>query len=213
MSHSDTPENGQDESIINFDAAQNVSDVDGAIGATAAEETGDDEATRVAQAMEALSQENADLKDKLMRAVAEQENLRRRFEREKEDLVKFAGANFAKQLLGAIDNMERAIASVPPEAREEDGIMASLLTGVEATARELVNAFEKSGIERLDPIDERFDPNKHEVMFEVEGTGKAPGTIVQILQSGFVMNGRLLRPARVGVAKGEAGGASLNTEV
>lgn len=174
------------------------------------------EEARIAAAMEALAEENASLKDQLMRAVAEQENLRRRFDREKDDLRKFAGANFAKELLGVIDNMERALQSVPEDAREADGLVGSLLAGVEATGRELQSAFQRAGIERIDPLDEKFDPNMHEVMFEVENTGKPPGTVVQILQSGFVMHGRLLRPARVGVAKGSGGGdatgAQLDTE-
>jgi molecular chaperone GrpE len=145
--------------------------------------------------------EAADFKDKALRAMAEVENIRRRAQRERDDAVKYAATNIARDLLSTADNLRRALASVN-EAQLADEGMKSLVTGVAATERELLAAFEKNGIRRLDPKGERFDHNFHQAIFEVENTGKPAGTVVEVLQPGYVLHDRLLRPAMVGVAKG-----------
>ena len=151
----------------------------------------------------AAEAEAVEFKDKALRAMAEVENIRRRAQREREDAVKYAATSIARDLLSTADNLRRALASVN-EAQIADESTKSLLTGVAATERELLSAFEKNGIKRLDPKGERFDHNFHQAIFEVENTGKPAGTIVEVLQPGYVLHDRLLRPAMVGVAKGGA---------
>ena len=148
-----------------------------------------------------LEAEIVRLKDQLLRALAEQENLRRRAEREKEDARRFAASNFAKDLLSSADNLRRALETLRDDQVKDDATR-NLLTGVAATERELLAAFEKNGIRRIDPSGEKFDHNYHQAIFEVEHSGKPAGTVVQVLQPGYVLNDRLLRAAMVGVAKG-----------
>jgi molecular chaperone GrpE len=145
--------------------------------------------------------EIAKLKDQLLRALAEQENIRRRGQRERDDAVKYAAQRVAGDLLSVADNLRRALDSAPAAP---DEVTRNLLAGVAATERELIAAFEKHGIRRIDPLGEKFDHNLHQAMFELEATGKPAGTIVQVLQSGYVLQDRLLRAAMVGVAKGNA---------
>ncbi len=152
---------------------------------------------------EALAREVAGLKDQLLRAVAETENVRRRAQREREDTAKYAVASFAKELTAVADNLRRALEAVPAEARQTDELLNSLIVGVEATERQLAAAFERAGIARVEPLGEPFDPNFHQVMFEIANTGKPAGTVVQVLQAGYTIHGRLLREAMVGVAKRE----------
>jgi molecular chaperone GrpE len=142
------------------------------------------------------------LKDQLLRALAETENTRRRAERDREEASKYAVANFARDVLNVADNLRRAIDSVPADARAGNTALGTLIEGVELTDRQLQSMLEKYGITRVAPLDQPFDPNFHQAMFEVPGTGKPSGTVVQVLQEGFVIHGRLLRPALVGVAKG-----------
>lgn len=139
-------------------------------------------------------------RDKLLRALAETENMRKRAQREREDAGKYAASAFAKDMLNVADNLRRALAAVPPEG-EHDEMTRNLLAGVAATERELLAALERHGIKRLDPLGERFDHNFHQAMFEVDNTGQPAGTIVQVLQPGYMIHDRLLRPAMVGVAK------------
>src|SRR5437870_2058615 len=155
----------------------------------------------IEERLAAAEAQAAEFKDKALRAMAEVENIRRRAQREREDAVKYAATNIARDLLSTADNLRRAIASVS-EAQLADETTKSLLTGVAATERELLAAFEKNGIKRLDPKGERFDHNFHQAIFEVENTGKPAGTVVEVLQPGYVLHDRLLRPAMVGVAKG-----------
>jgi molecular chaperone GrpE len=152
--------------------------------------------------LEALKEENADLKDRLLRAAAEMENLRRRTERDKSDTARFAVSNFARDTLTIADNIARAIAHVPEDAAKEDPALQSFLDGIKVTERELMNVMERHGIARLDPKGERFDPNKHQAMFEVDDKDVAEGTIVEVVQAGYVIADRILRPAMVGIAKG-----------
>jgi molecular chaperone GrpE len=179
-------------------------EVEGVAGAAAEGEAGN--AAALAEALDriaALEAEAAKLKDQALRAMAETENIRRRSEREREDTAKFAISSFAKSLLDAADNLRRAIDVVPAEAVEKDQALATLMDGVAATERQLLAAFERNGVTRIEPVGEMFDPNFHQAMFELPGTGKPAGTIVQVIQPGYVLQGRLLRPAMVGLAKGE----------
>jgi molecular chaperone GrpE len=148
----------------------------------------------------ALETELAEAKDRMLRALAETENVRRRAQREREDALKYAVAGFAKDLLSAADNLRRALDSLP-EAEAKDERTKSLLQGVAATERELLSVFERHGLRRIDPKGERFDHNYHQAVFEVEKTDQPAGTVIEVLQPGYVLHDRLLRPAMVGVAK------------
>ncbi len=149
-----------------------------------------------------LEAEVADLKDQVLRAAAEVENTRRRAQRDREDASKYAVASMARDLLAVADNLRRALEAVPTEGRERDEMLKSLIIGVEATERQLLGAFEHAGVKKIEAMGAAFDPNYHQVMFEIENTGKAAGTIVQVLQPGYTIRDRLLREAMVGVAKG-----------
>jgi molecular chaperone GrpE len=149
----------------------------------------------------ALEAELADTRDRLLRALAETENTRRRFQREREDTQKYAVSGFAKDLLSAADNLRRALAAVH-EAEIADPRTKSLIDGVAATERELLAAFERHGLMRIDPKGEAFDHNFHQAIFEAERPDTPAGTVVEVLQPGYVLHDRLLRPAMVGVAKG-----------
>lgn len=150
-----------------------------------------------------LETQVAELKDQLLRTLAEMENLRRRTEREVADTRSYAIAGFARDVLSVGDNLARALSALPAEAREgaSPGILA-LVEGVELTERELLKAMEKHGVRKIDPAGEKFDPNFHQAMFEVPNTEVPNGTVVQVMQSGFVIGERVLRPALVGVARG-----------
>jgi molecular chaperone GrpE len=150
-----------------------------------------------------LETELADVQDKLLRALAETENTRRRAQRERADAEKYGIGRFAEGLLSVADNLRRALDSLP-EGEVKDDRTRSLLEGVAATERELLAAFERHGLKRIDPKGERFDHNFHQAVFEIENTGRPAGTIVEVLQPGYVLHDRLLRPAMVGVAKGGA---------
>jgi len=148
-----------------------------------------------------LEAELAEYKDRLLRALAETENVRRRAQREREDASKYAIAGFAKNLLSAADNLRRALESLP-ESEAKDERTRSLLAGVAATERELLGVFERYGIKRIDPRGEAFDHNFHQAIFEAERPDQPSGSVVEVLQPGYVLHDRLLRPAMVGVAKG-----------
>jgi molecular chaperone GrpE len=151
----------------------------------------------------ALQAENADLKDRLLRAMAEVENVRRRGEREKAEATLYAATNFARDLLSVADNLGRALEALPAEAREKaDDAVKTLLEGVDLTHRELKNVFERYNIRQVKAKGEKFDPNVHQAMFEVPDPSVPAGTVVQVVQNGFTIGDRVLRPALVGVAKG-----------
>lgn len=150
----------------------------------------------------ALKEEAAALKDRLLRTAAEMDNLRKRAEREKAEATLYAASNFARDLLGVADSMERALAAVPPGEREAASeSLKNMLTGIELTDRELLNVFQRHNIRRLDAVGQKFDPHYHQAMFEVPTADYPPGTVVQEIQKGFVVGERVLRPAMVGVAK------------
>lgn len=159
-----------------------------------------------------LEAQVAELKDQLLRAMAETENTRRRAQRDREDASKYAVSSFAKELVVVADNLRRALEAAPVESRENDDVVKNLVVGVEATERQLLSAFDRSGIVRLDPMGAVFDPNFHQVMFEIENTGQAAGTVIQVLQPGYTIHGRLLREAMVGVAKGDAVPGHVDTK-
>lgn len=152
-----------------------------------------------------LEDQLARAKDQMMRALADAENTRKRAIRDKEDIAKYAISGFAKDLLDFADNFGRALQSLPTELKEEDERIGSIIDGIETMEKELFRVFDKHGIEKLEPQDELFNPNFHEVMFEVPGTGKPAGTVIQIIEPGYTLRDRLIRPARVGVAKDDGG--------
>lgn len=155
-----------------------------------------------AEATAAFQAEIAALKDQLLRALAETENLRRRSQREREDALKYAAVPFMRDLIGVVDNLRRAMDSVAPEALEADEHLKTLMDGLEMTEKELATVFERHHIVKIDPLGERLDPHSHEAMFEVPDPETPSGTVVQVLQAGYRLHDRLLRPAQVGVAKG-----------
>jgi molecular chaperone GrpE len=158
-----------------------------------------------ADPVEALAKEAADARDRWMRALAEMENLRRRTEREVADARAYGIANFARDILAVADNMDRALKALDDELREKaDAAVKGLLDGVELTERELHKVLEKHGVKKLEPAGEKFDPNFHQAMYEVPDPSVPAGTVVQVVQAGYTIGDRVLRPALVGVAKGGA---------
>lgn len=171
--------------------------------AAASEAAAPTDEAKVAALVEALSKESAEYKDKLLRTLAEMENVRRRADREIADSRAYGISNFARDVLGVADNLARTLAAVGPELREKaDAALKGVLEGVELTERELQKALEKHGVKRLDPLGQRFDPNVHQAMFEIPDPGQPAGTVAQVMQSGYTIGERVLRPALVGVTKG-----------
>ncbi len=151
----------------------------------------------------ALEREHAEMKDRLLRTLAEMENLRRRTEREVTDARLYGVASFARDVLVVADNMRRALDALPPEARADtEAGIKSLVDGVELTERELLKALEKNGVRQFTPQGEKFDPNVHQAMYEVPDASVPAGSIVQVVQPGYMIGERVLRPALVGVSKG-----------
>ena len=150
----------------------------------------------------ALKEEAGKLKDQLLRTLAEMDNLRKRMEREKAEATLYAASNFARDILSVSDNMDRALATAEADhLKEATEPVKNLVAGVEMTRRELLNVFERHGIKRVDPMGEKFDPHFHQAVYEVPTNEQPPGTVVQVLQAGFKIGDRVLRPAMVGVAK------------
>src|SRR5262245_27263049 len=154
-------------------------------------------------ALMAAQQQAAEYKDQLLRTMAEAENSRRRMQRDRDEALKHAPAVIAKDILTVADNLRRAIERIPQEALAYDEALANLATGVEMTERLLLQAFEKHNIRQINPLGERFDSNFHQAMFEMPGTGQPAGTVVQVMEPGYLIHDRLLRPALVGVAKAD----------
>jgi molecular chaperone GrpE len=159
------------------------------------------------QELAAARQEAAQLKDQLLRALAEAENVRRRAQREREDAAKYAITNFARDVLQVSDNLHRALEAIPAAALAGDEALKNLHEGVSATERQLDAALERQQVKRIWPMGEKFDANLHQAMFEVQTADQAPGTVVQVMQAGYLIHDRLLRPALVGVARQPAGDA------
>ncbi len=140
--------------------------------------------------------------EKLLRTMADMENQRRRFEKEKQEAFEFGGFNFAAESLSLIDNIDRAVSSFKnDESLKNNKDLDKVIDGIEIVKKDLISIFKKNGIESIECIDKKFDPNFHQAMLEVENSTKDPGTVVQEIQKGYMMKGRLLRPSLVGVAK------------
>lgn len=185
-----------------FKAQQKAAEQEQKQAAAAVESAANAELTdKLAKLEAALAQSN----DQLLRTVAEMDNLRKRSVREREDAGKYAVTGFAKDLLEVADTFQRALQSIPADLREDERIN-SLVQGIEFTEKSLLSCFEKNGIRKIEPLDELFNPNFHEVMFEAPVPGKPAGMIIQLIEPGYVINDRLLRPARVGVAKASQDG-------
>ncbi len=161
--------------------------------------------------------EVARLKEELLRALAEAENIRKRAERDRYDISQYAIKEFGYALLSVADNLRRALEVVPQDAREGVGEnVKNLLVGVEVTERELLTVFEKFKIKKLEPLGQKFNPNFHQAIAEIPGTGRPAGTVIDVAQAGYTIADRLLRPAMVTVAKGDGGGdagSSVDTKV
>jgi molecular chaperone GrpE len=150
-----------------------------------------------------LEREHTETKDRLLRALAEMENLRKRTEREVADSRLYSVTSFARDLLVVADNMRRALDAVTPELRESaESSVKSLIEGVELTERELLKALEKNNVRQFSPQGEKFDPNVHQAMFEIPDATVPAGSVVQVVQPGYMLGDRVLRPALVGVSKG-----------
>jgi molecular chaperone GrpE len=146
--------------------------------------------------------EAADYRDRLLRTLAEMENLRKRTEREVADARVYGIASFARDVLAVADNIHRALGTVGPELRAQgDAQVTALIEGVELTERELLKALEKSGVTKFSPQGEKFDPNLHQAMFELETAEGPPGYVAQVIQAGYMIGDRVLRPAMVAVSK------------
>ncbi len=165
----------------------------------------------------AAEAEIVELKDRLLRAMAETENVRRRAERDRAETAKYGIASFARDLLSVADNLRRAISIVPEDRRDGDETLASLVEGVKVTERELLGVLERYGIRPIDPMGEKFDHNWHQAVMQLDEPSSPPGTVVQVMQIGYAIQDRLLRPAMVAVAmgekKGDEEGQSVDTTV
>jgi molecular chaperone GrpE len=150
-----------------------------------------------------LDRELAETKDRLLRTLADMDNMRKRTEREVADARVYGISNFARDILGVADNMHRAMAALDDELRAKaDEPTKVLLEGVELTERELMNVLEKHGVKRIEPLGQKFDPNRHQAMYEIEDASVPAGTVIQVMQAGYLIGDRMLRPALVAVAKG-----------
>lgn len=153
--------------------------------------------------VEALKSENAELRDRYLRLAAEMDNLRRRTEREVKDAKSYSVAGFARDMLAVSDNLRRAIDTIPSDVREAaDAGLSTLIEGVEMTERSMLSTLERHGVRKLEPVGQKFDPNFHQAMFEIPNTEVPNNTVVQVVQDGYSIGERILRPAMVGVAKG-----------
>jgi molecular chaperone GrpE len=166
------------------------------------------------EALVRLLKENEELKDRALRVAAEMENLRRRTARDVHDARAYAVANFARDMLSVSDNLRRALDAIPAEAKAAgDAGFKALIDGVEITERAMLSALERHGVKKLDPEGEKFDPNFHQAMFEVPNPDVPANTVVQVVQPGYSIGERVLRPAMVGVAKGGPKFAAAETPV
>ncbi len=164
-----------------------------------------EEAKVETEVVEALAAENAELKDRLLRLAAEMENVRKRMAREIDDTRSYAITKFARDMLTATDSLSRALIVLPPETRENaDGPLKSLIDGIELTEREMQRLLAVHGVKPIEAEGQKFDPHKHQAMFEVPDPTRPEGTVVQVVQTGYAIGDRVLRPAMVGVAKGGA---------
>jgi molecular chaperone GrpE len=163
--------------------------------------------------VEALTKEAADARDRMLRTLAEMENLRKRTQKEVADGRTYAIANFARDVIDIADNLQRALDAVPADTKAAaDPGLKALIDGVELTERSLLNTLEKNGVKKFDPTGEKFDPNFQQAMYEVPDSSVPAGTVVQVVQAGYTIGERVLRPALVGVSKGGAKAAPAASE-
>jgi len=195
--NSATNPDAKNENVVNLDPAEN--ELEDAINA-AQENLPPTPEEQIAQ----LQQELLDNRERTMRALAEAENTRKRALKDRDDAGKYAIAKFARSLLDFSDNFERALAAIPDDIKSVDPRVTNVVEGIEVMQRELQDVFDKNGIQKIEPLDEKFDANFHEVMFEAPVPGKAAGTIMQVIEPGYILNDRLLRAAKVGIVKAGA---------
>lgn len=211
----DTTENGindansSNDNISPEDIADIQNDVEAAVAA-AKQELADTEQDDMSK-LESLEAENAKLKDQWVRAVAETDNVRKRAKRDHEELSKYAVSGFARDLISVLENLKRATENIPVEAREDNELLKTLGEGVDLTLQELVTIFEKYGIKRLYPLNEKFDHNFHQAVVQVDQDDVEPGTVVQVVQAGYTIHDRLLQPAMVAVSKQPESEAKVDT--
>lgn len=167
-----------------------------------AEVEDDQVADEGADPVAAMQAENDELKDQVLRLAAEMENLRRRTARDVADARAYSVANFARDMLQVSDNLNRALQAIPDGAREKDAGLNALAEGVEMTERAMMAALERNGVKKIEPEGQKFDPNFHQAMFEIPNTDVPSNTVQQVVQAGYVIGDRVLRPAMVGVSKG-----------
>ena len=200
------PDNvAQDAAVIDGDELQDV--ISNAVSSdiesenVARKQTSDAEAGQDADPLSVITAERDALKDQLLRALADTENMRRRSEREADTARKYGHTQFARDLVGAIDNLARALESAPEDKSSLDESVQSLLTGIELSWTEIQSAIEKHGVRQINPVGEKFDYNFHQAMFEVPTDDQPPGMVLEVVQHGYALHDRLLRPAMVGVSK------------
>ena len=177
-----------------------------------AEVEDDQVADEGADPVAAMQAENDELKDQVLRLAAEMENLRRRTARDVADARAYSVANFARDMLQVSDNLNRALQAIPEGAREKDTGLNALAEGVEMTERAMMAALERNGVKKIEPEGQKFDPNFHQAMFEIPNTDVPNNTVQQVVQAGYVIGDRVLRPAMVGVSKGGPKEATAKTE-
>jgi molecular chaperone GrpE len=183
------------------DVINNATAADSEPESAAAAQASDVEAGQDSDPLTAMAAERDALKDQLLRALADTENMRRRSEREADTARKYGHTQFARDLVGAIDNLARALASAPEDKSSLDESVQSLLTGIELSWTEIQSAIEKHGVRQINPVGEKFDYNFHQAMFEVPTNDQPPGMVLEVVQHGYALHDRLLRPAMVGVSK------------
>jgi molecular chaperone GrpE len=181
---------------------EDAREIDITLSGQATEEATKEDATSVSD-ITALQKENADLKDRALRALAEVENIRRRTEREVTEAKLYGASNFAREMLAFADNLRRAIESVSQDVRSDlPPSIAAFIEGVELTEKDFLSRLARFGVKPIDALGARFDPNQHEALFEMPDETKVAGTVAQVVEQGYLINDRVLRPAKVGVARG-----------
>ncbi|SFZ84939.1 molecular chaperone GrpE [Devosia enhydra] len=189
----------------NDETEAEIAEASAAADASVSADAGDE----AAKALEQLSGENAELKDRMLRLAAEMDNLRKRTEREVADTRAYAIASFARDMLTATDSLSRALMVISPETRASaDATLKSLIEGIDMTEREMQRLLAKHGVKPIEAEGQKFDPHRHQAMFEVPDATKPEGTVVQVVQTGFAIGERVLRPAMVGVSRGGGAGGS-----
>ena len=186
--------------FMNDPKAENASPSEDPVGASATADPNEPDPFKV---LEGLQQENVDLKDKVLRTLADMENLRRRTEREVSDAKIYGVASFARDMLTFADNLRRAVEALPSEGREGAApALKTFVEGIELTERDFLSRLARFGVKKIEPLGKKFDPNLQEALFEIPDEGVPSGTVLQVVEQGFTIGERVLRPAKVGVSRG-----------